>query len=158
MKKLTITFFLLVNLVAYSQTTNSDSIQKSRLEPLNRVLLFLPKSKEVIEFEASRIKMDNITSCLVLIEYEITDSVLLEIIYKRMEDFAEYFYQQNEPLIIVSSGLNSVEQTEKLNRKKHAKNIKYISLGNSCLGNTQKEIGIKRFNNRTLLLLNMNKK
>jgi hypothetical protein len=156
MKKLAITFFLLANLVAYSQTTNSDSIQKARLEPLNRNLHFLPKSKEVLEFEASRIKMDNITSCLVLIEYEITDSVQLEIIYKRLEDFAEYFYQQNEPLIIVSNGLNSVEQTEKLNRKKHAKNINYVSLGNSCLGNIQKEIGIKRFNNRTQLLLNLN--
>lgn len=162
MKKLIyILILILLYLGVYSQTAYSehpktvfsDSIQNATLEPLNRDLHFLPKNKEILEIESHTIKLDNISSCLALLEIHLLDSIQREVVFSRLDDFAEYFYQINEPIIIVNNGLNSTEKTKKLNQENQTKNLKYISLGNSCLGNEFKEMGVNRFNKKTRLLI-----
>ena len=162
MKNLIFTLILiLLDLGVYSQTAYSelpktvfsDSIQNVTLEPLNRDLHFLPKNKEILEIELHTIKLDNISSCLAILEIQLLDSIQQEVIFSRLEDFAEYFYQMHEPIIIVKNGLNSTEKTRKLNQENQTKNLKYISLGNSCLGNEFKEMGVDRFNKKTRLLI-----
>lgn len=162
MKNLVYTLILiLLNIEVYSQTAYSelpktvfsDSIQNATLEPLNRDLHFLPKSKELLEIESQKFILDNISSCLLLLEIQVLDSSQQEIIFTRLEDFAKYFYQIHEPILIVDNGFNSDAQTRKLDQGNQAQNLKYISLGNSCLGNEYEVMGIARFNKKTRLLL-----
>lgn len=156
-----ILILILLALGVYSQTAYSelpktvfsDSIKNATLEPLNRDLHFLPKNKEILEIESHTIKLDNISSCLALLETHLLDSIQQEIIFARLEDFAEYFYQIHEPILIVKNGLNSAEKTRKLNQENQTNNLKYISLGNACLGDEFKEMGVDRFNKKTRLLI-----
>ncbi|MGX7688160.1 hypothetical protein ACWA1C_13435 [Flectobacillus roseus] len=152
---------ILLDLEVYSQTAYSelpkpvfsDSIQNVTQEPINRDLYFLPKNKEILEIESLTIKLDNISACLAILEVKFLDSIQQEIIFSRLEDFSEYFYQTHEPMIIVKNGLNSTEKTRKLKQENQIKNLKYISLGSSCLGNQFQEMGVDRFNKKTRLLI-----
>ena len=142
---------------AYTQQFANDSLMNVNLEPINRIITGLPKDSIIESLESKYIELDNIASCLTILEVDVLDSVLKEKVYERLEDFARYYFKIEEPIIILGTGMNSIRKAEELNSKTYEGNLKFISLGNTCLGNWDLESGIQRFNIVTLKLLNIDR-
>lgn len=138
---------------AYSQTFLVDSVASLLLEPIGRSIKTVPKNQVILEIESHYFELNDISSCLMLLEMYQLDSINREQVFIRLENFADYFFQINEPLIIVDNGKNSFERARTLNQENQIRHLRYISLGNSCLGDTNEEIGINRFNKKTWSLI-----
>ena len=76
---------------AYTQQFANDSLMNVNLEPINRIITGLPKDSIIESLESKYIELDNIASCLTILEVDVLDSVLKERVYERLEDFARYY-------------------------------------------------------------------
>lgn len=96
----------------------------------------------------------SLAGCFFLLEMYDEDSVLNQAVFERVRQIAEKFYDEGTPIFISGGGMNSVEESRKLNEQGNLYGITYVSMGNSCLSFGSRNKGISEFNSVTSLLVN----
>ena len=96
----------------------------------------------------------NLATCFSVLEAYDKDTLLNQAIYERLRQIAQVFHNEGTPILILGSGSNSIESSERLNSVKNPYGITYVSIGNSCLTFGSKNKGIFEFNRETKRLVN----
>ncbi|MCB0837981.1 MAG: hypothetical protein KDD99_15015 [Bacteroidetes bacterium] len=96
-------------------------------------------------------------ACLAFLEAFDDNPLVNEIVYLRLQEIAERFYDMNTPVLVLENGAGSWEGAVKANNEDTRNGIIFTSMGNSCLSFGSMNKGIQAFNRQTQELLNNRK-